>query len=815
MGHPGAALDEGSMTDTAFAALARGWTPLPLRPKAKTPLLETWAEYQNRRPTETEVRDWWQRWPDANLGIVTGAVSGLLVLDVDGLQGEESLRGRHLPPTPTSRTGRGTHYLFRHPGGTVANRAGLLPGIDIRGDGGYIVAPPSVHPSGRLYEWAIRPEDEPLTDPPSWLLDLLRNPQNAFTGHPEGWVEELLQGVSKGQRNDAAARLAGHYLGKGLPVGEVEAILLGWNTKNRPPLAPEEIRRTVASIAAAENRKGLRVVGTSSQEFLLPLPDGSKIPFGWWLGPNGLGAIKTTEQGEERITVCPTPAVVSKRFRDIDQGTERLAVAFYRDGAWREVVTDRKTLADPRAILNLANEGLPVNSENARGLVKWFGAFEQTNLAVLPLERVTSSMGWKDGPCFILGDRTLLDGGVRFDPEGPEEKSLPGALTAHGSLNEWLSAMLEVTQYPRVLFGVAASLAAPLLKILEAPSFLVDYCGPTSQGKTSALQLAASVWGLPERDRGLIRGWDATKVFLERRAGSLNHLPLFLDDSQEADPRSLGQAVYLLANGVGRGRGATTGSRKTATWRTVTLSTGETPLTSFTEQGGAKARVITLWGSPFGSGSLGETVRRLKSRVIDNHGHAGEAFIRWLIEHEEDWPGWREQYRNRREELAARFRGNAVAERLAEYFTAVDLAGSLANTAFGFPWDADLTPSLLHEVARREVGESHASRAFAYLQSWAVSHLPDFYPGIGLTPRSWAGVYREREYVAVLPHFVKSVLAEGGFNYESALREWRELDWLLPGSDGKNLKVVKLDGQTTKAVYFPWTAWEDATGPPG
>ena len=126
------------------------------------------------------VTRWWETWPNANIAIATGTESGLVVLDVDvGVGGDASLctftdeHGR-LPDTPTVLTGGGgLHYYFAHPGEIVRNSAGKLgAGLDIRGDGGYVVAPPSVHRSGSLYEWARACEPAPT---PGWLLARLRS----------------------------------------------------------------------------------------------------------------------------------------------------------------------------------------------------------------------------------------------------------------------------------------------------------------------------------------------------------------------------------------------------------------------------------------------------------------------------------------------------------------------------------------------------------------------------------------------------------------------------------------------------------------
>ncbi len=108
-----------------------------------------------------QIRAWWRSRPDSNIGIRTGAESGLIVLDVDPDHGGdeslaqlEALQGP-LPATVQQRTGGGgRHYLFQHPGTPVRNRAGFRPGLDVRGDGGYIVAPPSRHISGERYEWS-------------------------------------------------------------------------------------------------------------------------------------------------------------------------------------------------------------------------------------------------------------------------------------------------------------------------------------------------------------------------------------------------------------------------------------------------------------------------------------------------------------------------------------------------------------------------------------------------------------------------------------------------------------------------------------
>lgn len=125
------------------------------------------------------VAAWWRRWKSANIGLLTGASARLVVIDLDGEEGMDSwaalTEGRDLPVTREAITGGGgRHIYFLHPGGTIGNSASRLGDhVDVRGDGGYVVAPPSSHASGRRYEWANRERVAPC---PDWLVDLMRPP---------------------------------------------------------------------------------------------------------------------------------------------------------------------------------------------------------------------------------------------------------------------------------------------------------------------------------------------------------------------------------------------------------------------------------------------------------------------------------------------------------------------------------------------------------------------------------------------------------------------------------------------------------------
>src|SRR5258708_4983154 len=198
--------------------IRRGWSIIPIRTGDKRPLVR-WHEFQHRRPSVEEVRAWFSDWPEAGIGIVTGAISDLVVLDIDSRHGGdasmERLEQQHdrLPATVECRSGGGgRHLYFAHPGRLVRNKVGLAPGVDLRGDGGYVVAPPSLHASGQRYSWVAdrTPDNAELASLSDWVLrPAVEEPGQL--AHPIGhWRRLVREGVREGERNNTIASLAGH-----------------------------------------------------------------------------------------------------------------------------------------------------------------------------------------------------------------------------------------------------------------------------------------------------------------------------------------------------------------------------------------------------------------------------------------------------------------------------------------------------------------------------------------------------------------------------------------------------------------------------
>ncbi len=260
-----------SCLEAALAYAQFGWRVLPVHSLqlgrctcrkpgcnkvAKHPCIKNWTALATT--DEAQIHSWFEEFPWANVGIATGCESGIFVVDVDrkpDLDGDATLKALEeesgaLPDTLEVSTGSGgTHRYFQAPDGVVPTRGGVRPGIDIRAQGGMVLAPPSMHRTGNRYSFTN--EIEPA-QPTHWLLDAVR--KHATRKPDEKRTEEVMQKrdtlIPKGQRNTVLTSLAGKLRWNGLEAREIEALLLMINEVNCvTPLDESEVAEIAQSVA--------------------------------------------------------------------------------------------------------------------------------------------------------------------------------------------------------------------------------------------------------------------------------------------------------------------------------------------------------------------------------------------------------------------------------------------------------------------------------------------------------------------------------------------------------------------------------------
>jgi len=256
-----------------YSYVEKGWNIFPIEKDGKRPVVVSrgkdqsgedfdvrikWNTFQYNKNSKDQIKAWYDQFPECNWAVVCGKISNLVVMDVDGQQGIESLQKFH-PEIQSTKTWmqaspHGFHMFFTHPGSDVKSFP-ILPKVDIKGDGGYIV----IHPSkieDETYRILI---EAPLTTCPGWIVrgetskpesesDTASNPSEKT--RPQ-WVSDLIaNGSPSGTRNPDAARLVGYFWNKGIGKDIIETIMSPWATRCQPPFAMRELQTVIRSICS-------------------------------------------------------------------------------------------------------------------------------------------------------------------------------------------------------------------------------------------------------------------------------------------------------------------------------------------------------------------------------------------------------------------------------------------------------------------------------------------------------------------------------------------------------------------------------------
>lgn len=268
---------ESVLKDAALGYAARGWPVFPCHwmngdrcscgkdkcSAAKHPL--TANGFKDATTDPAQIARWWAQCPAANVGVVTGAGSGVWVLDLDGPEAFAALaefEQQHgpLPVTVTAKTGRGEHRYFACDDAHPVPTSKPFAKADVKGEGGYVIAPPSNHQSGVRYEWIHPPGQTAVAPAPDLLLARLRDgrkpsaPPAAVDPFGECVEYDLSNhpGVAEGGRHNTATRLIGRELARGTSPFEVLALANEWADRCNPPMPRDEVFDTVRSLAAKE-----------------------------------------------------------------------------------------------------------------------------------------------------------------------------------------------------------------------------------------------------------------------------------------------------------------------------------------------------------------------------------------------------------------------------------------------------------------------------------------------------------------------------------------------------------------------------------
>ena len=498
------------------------------------------------------------------------------------------------------------------------------------------------------------------------------------------------------------------------------------------------------------------------------------------------GVSMTDKYGYEQ-TICRHPIMPVERLVNIDSGEERLKLAYKKGRAWRTIIVEKSVIASSSSILQLASNGIMVNSENAKALSTYILEMEQLNYELIPEQKSVGRLGWVGTHGFSpYVDDLVFDGENNF-------KHIFNAVKSDGSRNAWLYAMhdLRKEKSPGRLF-LAASFASAILEPCGLLPFFLHAWGGTEVGKTVGLMIATSVWACPKMGE-YITTFNSTIVGQEMTASFLNSLPMCIDELQiqsSAGIRDFDRIIYQLTEGVGRTRGAKTGGlQKMNTWKNCIITNGEHPISNANSGGGAINRVIEF-----------ECDEKVYSDLVgicaviqSNYGFAGREFVEYL----QTEGAFDRVNALQKEYYRALLRSDSTDKQAAS--ASAILAADHIATELIFKDGNNLTVADLEKIMtkKKEVNVNYRALEFVYE---LVERNPNRFKANEFGEYQ-GEVWGKSEETCI--YIIKSVfdreMGNGGFN-STAFLAWAKRNNVTYTDNGKRTKKARITGSATNCV---------------
>ena len=497
--------------------------------------------------------------------------------------------------------------------------------------------------------------------------------------------------------------------------------------------------------------------------------------------------VRTLDRYGYEVPICVHPIMPTRRLINIDEGEERLEIAYKKGRAWRTIIIEKSIVASATQILQLAAYGVVVTSENAKALSTYLLTMEQLNYDNISEEHSVGRLGWVlDHGFSPYVDNLIFDGEANF-------KYVFSAVKSAGSKEKWIEAMKKVRAEKSVgRIFLAASFASALVEPCGLLPFFVHAFGGQGTGKTVSLMIAASVWACPKIG-DYIMSFNSTDVGQEMIASFLNSLPMCMDELQiqaSSGVKEFDRVIYKLTEGSGKVRGTKTGGiRRTVTWRNCILTTGEYPIINANSMSGATVRVIEI-----------ECAEKIYSDLVglcavlnENYGWAGREFINYIRD-----PQNLEQVNMLRQEIYHDLLERDGEDKQAASMSAILAADQVASMLF-FNDGNQLTVDEFVKLMTKKKDIDANVRALNYISEMIAINTNHFIPDDFGTYRTevWGKIDAANYYI------IKSVfdreMQEQGYNSTSFLA-WAKRKDLLVTDKNRRTKNAMVAGSVVMTV---------------
>lgn len=503
------------------------------------------------------------------------------------------------------------------------------------------------------------------------------------------------------------------------------------------------------------------------------------------------GAIYEIIPDVGRILVCYHPILPIERYKNLEDGTEKVKIGFYRDNSWHYVIVDKSLISSNQTIVRLSDLGVEVTSETAKYLVKYLSEIGNMNSDKIKINTSISRLGWFNGVLIPYSDKYEFD----------NEKDMPylkEKFGESGKLEEWIEFFRERRKYNTISRIIMASgVASILLKDIRQSGFTVHIYGESETGKTVACMAAQSMFGNPSQsdNKGIGINFNFTSVGLEYRLNLYNNIPLFINEMQhQKDAKDYDKMLFLISEGKGKSRGTKTGGvAKENSWNNVVITNGEKNIIKDNSNAGAFNRCLACEIKDYSY----ENLREVADFVKENYGTP----VREILKRLKDFD-CKSIFKEKLDSIEEQEITNK--QKIVE---AILLTADKVLTDILFKDEFYLVPKDFEDKTVDKKQVMIEERAYEVVKDWFVSEKRHFLmqdqdeiENADLKVEIY-GKQMNYGYLAIIPSILKRVLEDNGYDLNEVLKAWKRKNYIKCES-GRNMILVRLNGDRTRCVVL-------------
>ena len=503
------------------------------------------------------------------------------------------------------------------------------------------------------------------------------------------------------------------------------------------------------------------------------------------------GCIYEVIPDKGNILVCYHPIIPVEKYKNLEDGTEKIKLAYYVDEEWNYIIVDKLTISSNQSIVKLSDRGVMVTSENAKFLVKYLAEMQNLNASKIPRSISISRLGWFGDILAPYSDK------YEFDNE-TDLPNIKEKFKESGKLEDWVEFFRERRKYNNISrIAMASGVASILLKRLKQSGFTVHFYGASEVGKSVACMAAQSIFGNPAQNdnKGIGINFNFTAVGLEYRLNLYNNIPLFINEMQhQKDAKDYDKILFLISEGKGRSRGTKAGGiGKENSWDNVVITNGEKNIIKDNSNAGAYNRCIACEVKNYSYENLSEVADFSK----ENYGTAIREILRKLNDYDVN---------NIYKENLSKIESQEITNKQ-KILEAILLTADKILVDILFKDEYYLQPEDFEDKTVNKNDVRIEERAYSVIQDWFVTEKRHFLmqdqEKIDNTDIKVDVYGREMPngYIAIVPTTLRKILEDNGYDYNEVLKAWNKKDY-IKHDKGKNTLTVRLNGGRARCVVL-------------